>query len=503
METPGGSGVPCVGARVVAELYSDGQLAYDANGDVPIGSVASLTTNLGRWSLTLEPNANIEPTGTVWQIEIQPPDGETSSFYIEVPDTAGPHDAVDLLAEEPGALPSQALQTHTSEALLHDHMATLDVERFADIHAALAAASAAGGGMVVLSTPGGTATTQTVVVPTGVGLRMEPGCWLQVGSAVTVGVKIDRVARGARCEHLDVRRTPAWYGASPTDSTSVGVQILDTSTSKIDISRVSGFVHGLQFRSVAGGCAYNVATLGEVNDCKFGLDFLADLPGYSNENTVIGGRVVNSSSANNGAGGPVSGSAYVRFSELANDNRIIAVSLEGDKTERSVLCAGSYNLVQHCRFESAAPAEFTETALLNLIAYGYAVFGHNDHIADLPDDVLEIIDAGEQNSVHGYGGVNGYSSLARGGLAGFSSRATSSDVEVQFLAQNVAGATVFSVVGTGDVDASGFVRPGRYATGARPSASSVGAGAMIYDSTLSKPVWSNGTVWKDAAGTTV
>jgi hypothetical protein len=42
-----------------------------------------------------------------------------------------------------------------------------------------------------------------------------------------------------------------------------------------------------------------------------------------------------------------------------------------------------------------------------------------------------------------------------------------------------------------------------YSTANRPSASTVGVGSAIYDTTLSKPIWSNGTVWKDAAGTTV
>lgn len=41
------------------------------------------------------------------------------------------------------------------------------------------------------------------------------------------------------------------------------------------------------------------------------------------------------------------------------------------------------------------------------------------------------------------------------------------------------------------------------ATGSRPSASTAGAGATFYDTTLSKPIWSDGTVWKDATGTTV
>lgn len=41
------------------------------------------------------------------------------------------------------------------------------------------------------------------------------------------------------------------------------------------------------------------------------------------------------------------------------------------------------------------------------------------------------------------------------------------------------------------------------ATGSRPAAATVGAGAQFYDTTLGKPIWSDGTNWKDAAGTTV
>ena len=41
------------------------------------------------------------------------------------------------------------------------------------------------------------------------------------------------------------------------------------------------------------------------------------------------------------------------------------------------------------------------------------------------------------------------------------------------------------------------------ATTTRPSASSAGAGAMIYDSTLKKPIWSDGSLWHDASGTAV
>lgn len=40
-----------------------------------------------------------------------------------------------------------------------------------------------------------------------------------------------------------------------------------------------------------------------------------------------------------------------------------------------------------------------------------------------------------------------------------------------------------------------------YSTAGRPSAVTSGAGATYYDTTLSKPGYSDGTVWRDAAGT--
>jgi hypothetical protein len=47
------------------------------------------------------------------------------------------------------------------------------------------------------------------------------------------------------------------------------------------------------------------------------------------------------------------------------------------------------------------------------------------------------------------------------------------------------------------------VQTGAAATGSRPSASTAGAGAMFFDTTLVKPIWSDGTTWRDATGTAV
>lgn len=50
---------------------------------------------------------------------------------------------------------------------------------------------------------------------------------------------------------------------------------------------------------------------------------------------------------------------------------------------------------------------------------------------------------------------------------------------------------------------NGTFTPARLATADRIAADYAGPGAMMYDTTLGIPIWSNGTVWKDAAGTTV
>ncbi len=53
------------------------------------------------------------------------------------------------------------------------------------------------------------------------------------------------------------------------------------------------------------------------------------------------------------------------------------------------------------------------------------------------------------------------------------------------------------------IDVADTFTTGRNVTASRPSASARGAGAMFYDTTLGKPIWSNGTNWRDAAGTVV
>jgi hypothetical protein len=50
---------------------------------------------------------------------------------------------------------------------------------------------------------------------------------------------------------------------------------------------------------------------------------------------------------------------------------------------------------------------------------------------------------------------------------------------------------------------NGAIKSRAVATGSRPAANTVAAGSRIYDTTLSKPIWSDGTTWRDATGTAV
>lgn len=66
------------------------------------------------------------------------------------------------------------------------------------------------------------------------------------------------------------------------------------------------------------------------------------------------------------------------------------------------------------------------------------------------------------------------------------------------------GAATFQTTATGiSLATNKSVRLAVTTTPTRPSAVSAGKGALIYDETISKPIWSDGTVWRDALGAVV
>lgn len=65
----------------------------------------------------------------------------------------------------------------------------------------------------------------------------------------------------------------------------------------------------------------------------------------------------------------------------------------------------------------------------------------------------------------------------------------------------------YTVTLTGDGSEASPLRwsitPKKFSTAGRPSAATAGEAAMIYDTTLHQPLWSDGTNWRTAAGAVV
>ena len=78
------------------------------------------------------------------------------------------------------------------------------------------------------------------------------------------------------------------------------------------------------------------------------------------------------------------------------------------------------------------------------------------------------------------------------GIINFGPGSAGADTQLSRVAANVLG------VGTDDC-----IRTGVAVTGSRPLASAVGAGSQFWDSTLKKPIWSDGTNWLDGSGSVV
>jgi hypothetical protein len=105
---------------------------------------------------------------------------------------------------------------------------------------------------------------------------------------------------------------------------------------------------------------------------------------------------------------------------------------------------------------------------------------------------------------------------AQNGRLYFGSGTSASTRYIGNLGSNLAivgGSLLFSAHNTYDVGSATFaprylyagtaVKTGTFATGSRPTASSVGAGATIFDTTLNKPIWSTGSAWVDSTGAAV
>lgn len=95
--------------RVRIRLYSatDGTLeaAYDVAADrTVVGELYLLTDDTGLWSTTLQANSTITPANTVYEVTEAIGDKAAVSYYVSVPNGAGPYWTGDILTTAPARL---------------------------------------------------------------------------------------------------------------------------------------------------------------------------------------------------------------------------------------------------------------------------------------------------------------------------------------------------------------------------------------------------------------
>ena len=282
----------------------------------------------------------------------------------------------------------------------------------------------------------------------------------------------------------------------PSGSTAtVGIDMESHSNAYITNVAVSGFTTtGFWLRStvVSGGCVYNTFVNVEATVC--GTGFLIDGI-QSNENRFFGCRT----NLNTTFGWHITG---------GNHNQIIGCSTESGNT--GVLIEGGAasgrNQIAFTRFESnsgnsvwVGPSVDKTVLLCNdLISTGGTLVDNGDRTMVLGSTAA----AAEFTRIKGMGSDLTPLFAARDT---YSASGTPTTVEIEnarFGGKFVRGIRNSSTE-LWYVSGEGAIKARDTTTAGRTSAASAGLGAMMYDSTLKKPIWSDGTVWRDSAGTAV
>ena len=593
VERPGN--IPIVGAVVSASVYSgvDGQVVYSA-GDACVGRTATLTGPSGGWSLTLTPNSLISPPGTVYAISVAMPDGPSSTYWVDVPDTAGPHNVSEILAEQPGALPTQALSDHAAAASAHgvsgDIVGTagtqtleaksldaptlvmgapgdlqrrhlVDLREYGTLQDAVDAA--AGGTLLI---PDGTHDVSTTLEydadangPLRI-LGVGPGSVLRaVGSCAKIlhihalagrarqfitlesfavssnttscieGIHLygiadyqlhDVVVRGGSKMATGIRLTGTQQGELSggfIDGCGTGVKLDKSNDDGAGIVASNGCdMHGVSFAVTGTGVSVDGADDlfmhgNHLTGSTVGVDVLS--AGY-------GQLVIEANHFElHATGVKVAGAqTAIRNNGFACTTDVDMVSGNGSVIDGNLFngTVELRNTVSDLVFSNNWLGGTVNDSSVRITKHGNRHFAGSGLLGASLRDSLTVTaretTAGDALTVRPNAAISGSWGVSVYG-------AGSGDIYVRCGDVAIAGDTggsklkVLSAVGGSEwarfdwnglsLLASSVVRTGRGTTANRPAASTVGAGAQWYDTTLGKPIWSNGTVWKDATGATV
>jgi len=284
-----------------------------------------------------------------------------------------------------------------------------------------------------------------------------------------------------------------------TSDMTTGILFGGSSGRAEDIS-VIGFEKGIEFKGVNAGSSYNQVFTRDIIDNLYGIYFDAVGSGWTNENTVYGGRLTVTTPRQD----PLTYGVYmtndVANIHVPNNNKFIGLSVEG--VEKGFHVEGLYNLFMGCRTEidGIIAYEFkdspsgTTPRWNNIIApYGFVTFG---------SQVKYFNNAGVEQTALPYNNISGRGSdtMVYGKLIldpsmvydtsikydGTDIVFTKNNVEVYRLNQNYHN---FMNKTTKNFRAT-------FST-TRPIAIK---GSMLFDENINKLIVHNGTNWVDAMG---
>lgn len=551
------------GWTVTIQLVGENGLpieGFNSDGNTTVVGRLRVPVAAGSWSADLTPNDVIIPGGTVWKRTITGGGGTGSgglawSDYFDVPSGGGPHVLEDVLTDVPGDLPSpQAVTQAILTAAIDDEEARADAAyaplRWFDvrlygavgdgstndtaaIQAAIDAALAAGGGIVLVPRSSDHYVITSLTLPGGVALVGEGWDCIPQGpfnntdfddptkvsgsvlrSTATTGVAVSCTVasdkRTHRLEHLAV------IGPGSGSGTGIGFGAGDyTLCNHVTNVMVANFSRCWDLSNVMDStfiaCRARGCHVGFYSSAVFNQNVLINTEvQFSDQNALL----ITDASTNQWLGGLLqntSGTASLHHvSGEANVYQGFYHEASSSPTDLILIDAGSQNVLRDWWFSTPA----------GRITIGG---GGSNHLQNFrgASNALVLVGTHFLTDVT-YSGITG-AGAAAGRIIdqtiGIKLGSAGQDVRIPsgkkfFFETTGSNNYIGRDLATGDTEigsggatvktaAGKALKSGAAVTGSRPSAATCGAGARFYDTTLSKPIWSDGTVWRDAAGTAV
>lgn len=188
-----------------------------------------------------------------------------------------------------------------------------------------------------------------------------------------------------------------------------GVTLFECYTNSILINRIEGFNKGLVLTATSHGCVYNTIEIGEITNCLQSIVLQTQSNGWVNENTFIGGRLLNTSDYVSTYGSDIikinlSGTSVHRV----NNNYFVHICLEGDEgSSNGLKLKLSYtqtNKFEMCRWEGTSPKVDATNSDYDFISDGYNannISFVNDSInVNFYETTSKIVKAGRANNYY-------------------------------------------------------------------------------------------------------